>query len=204
MKNKYEDIKMIELEDKIYITDVFINHLYNTDKTVGVIANKHLVEYILDELISLDETSIKEIDLVDYMRINEYVISVNDDGHIICVPIEDYVVLDDMDTVYIDMDGDIGQDTIDYCVNEDKEVVLFGEEDDECENCLFCDGNCKVNDVASTSTASYSVNGKPVSKEEYEDKMAELDSVFREHMDNILSDYSDFVDEMNNWRRLFD
>ena len=201
-KNKYEDIKMIELEDKIYITDVFINHLYNTDKTVGVIANKHLVEYILDELISLDETSIKEIDLVDYMGINEYVISVNDDGHIACVPVEDYVILDDVDVVYIDMDGDIGQDTIDYCINEDKEVVLFGEEDDECENCLLCDANCKVNDIA--STASYSVNGKPVSKEEYEDKMAELDPVFREHMDNILSDYSDFVDEMNNWRRLFD
>lgn len=38
------------------------------------------------------------------------------------------------------MDGDIKQDVIDYCVNEDKEVILFGQEDDcdgdcDCENC---------------------------------------------------------------------
>ena len=34
------------------------------------------------------------------------------------------------------MDGDISQDIINYCVNEDKEVILFGQEDD-------CDGDCK-------------------------------------------------------------
>ena len=138
-KNKYEDIQMIDLEDKVDdIISIYINRLYHTDKTVGVVVNKEIAEYILDILIRLDETSIKEIDLVDYMNIDEYLVSVDDDGYITCVPIEDYVVLDSTDIFYIDMDGDIKQDVIDYCVNEDKEVILFGQEDNcdgDCENC---------------------------------------------------------------------
>lgn len=136
-KNKYENIQMIDLEDKVDdIISIYINRLYHTDKTVGVIVNKEIAEYILDNLIRLDETSIKEIDLVDYMDIDEYLVSVDDDGVITVVPIEDFCVLDKTDIFYIDMDGDIEQDIIDYCVNEDNEVILFGQEDN-------CDGDCK-------------------------------------------------------------
>ena len=130
---------MIDLEDKVDdIVEIYINKLYHTDKTVGVIVNKEIAEYVLDNLIRLDETSIKEIDLVDYMNIDEYLVSVDDNGVITVVPIEDFCVLDKTDIFYIDMDGDISQDIIDYCVNEDKEVILFGQEDDcecDCENC---------------------------------------------------------------------
>lgn len=140
-KNKYEDIQMIDLEDKVDdIISIYINRLYYTDKTVGVIVNKEIAEYILDNLIRLDETSIKEIDLVDYMEVNEYLVSVDYGGVITVVPIEDFGILDKTDIFYIDMDGDIEQNIIDYCVNEDKEVILFGQEDNcecdrECENC---------------------------------------------------------------------
>ena len=138
-KNKYEDIQMIDLEDKVDdIISIYINRLYHTDKTVGVIVNKEIAEYILDNLIRLDETSIKEIDLVDYMEVNEYLVSVDDGGVITVVPIEDFGILDKTDIFYIDMDGDIEQNIIDYCVNEDKEVILFGQEDN-CE----CDGECE-------------------------------------------------------------
>ena len=138
-KNKYEDIQMINLEDKIEdIISIYINRLYHTDKTVGVIVTKEIAEYILDSLIRLDETSIKEIDFVDYMNIDEYLVSVDNNGVITVVPIEDFGILDKTDIFYIDMDGDISQDIIDYCVNEDKEVILFGQEDDcdcDCKNC---------------------------------------------------------------------
>lgn len=118
---------MIDLEDKVdNIISIYINRLYHTDKTVGVIVNKEIAEYILDNLIRLDETSIKEIDLVDYMNIDEYLVSVDDNGVITVVPIEDFGVLDKTDIFYIDMDGDIEQNIINYCVNEDKEVILFG------------------------------------------------------------------------------
>lgn len=151
-RNKYEDIQIITLDDKVEdIIEIYINRLYHTDKTVGVIVNKEIAEYIMNELLTLDETSVKEIDLVDYMNINEYLVSVDDNGAITVVPIEDFVVLDKTDIFYIDMDGDIEQDIIDYCVNEDKEVILFGQEDD-CE----CDGecdNCPAHDEAYLHTS---------------------------------------------------
>lgn len=128
---------MIDLENKVEdITDIFINRLYHTDKTVGIVVNKEIAEYILDILIRLDETSIKEIDLVDYMNVDEYLVSVDDGDVITVVPIDGFGVLDKTDIFYIDMDGDISQDIIDYCVNEGKEVILFGQEE-------YCDGDCK-------------------------------------------------------------
>ena len=172
---------MIDLEDKVDdIVEIYINKLYHTDKTVGVIVNKEIAEYILDNLIRLDETSIKEIDLVDYMNIDEYLVSVDDNGVITVVPIEDFCVLDKTDIFYIDMDGDISQDIIDYCVNEDKEVILFGQEDD-CDS----DGeNCEWHDVTTTSSTSYKVNGKKVTKEEY-DKAVEDISGFLNFVNKI-------------------
>ena len=140
---------MLDLEDKVEdIKDIYIDRLFSTDKTVGIIANKEFVEYILDCLIRYDETSVKESDLVDYMNINEYILSVNDDGYITCVPIEDFGVLDKTDIFYIDMDGSIKQDVIDYCVNEDKTVILFGQKDDDC------DGDCE-NCACMNSDESY-------------------------------------------------
>ena len=138
-KNKYEDIQIITLNDKVDdILAIYINRLYHTDKTVGVIVNKEIAEYIMEELLALDKTTVREIDLVDYLDTNEYLVSVDDFGEITVVPIEDLDVLNKTDIFYIDMDGDIKQDVIDYCVNEDKEVILFGQEDD-CE----CDGECE-------------------------------------------------------------
>lgn len=162
---------MIDLEDKVDdIISIYINRLYHTDKTVGVIVNKEFAEYILDNLIRLDETSIKEIDLVDYMNIDEYLVSVDDGGVITVVPIEDFGILDKTDIFYIDMDGDISQDIIDYCVNEDKEVILFGQED----NCDY--ENCNCHDMATSSSASYEVNGKEVTKEEYDKAVEDISS----------------------------
>ena len=156
MKNKYKNIKMLDLEDKVDdIVEIYINRLYNTDKTVGVIVNKEIAEYILDILIRLDETSIKEIDLVDYMNIGEYLVSVDDNGVITVIPIEDFGVLDKTDIFYIDMDGDIEQNIINYCVNEDKEVILFGQEDDECDG--KCE-NCSAHDEIYLYTSD-DVNG---------------------------------------------
>lgn len=190
---------MIDLEDKVDdIVEIYINKLYHTDKTVGVIVNKEIAEYVLDNLIRLDETSIKEIDLVDYMNIDEYLVSVDDNGVITVVPIEDFCVLDKTDIFYIDMDGDISQDIIDYCVNEDKEVIMFGQEDD-CDS----DGeNCECHDVTTTSSTSYKVNGKKVSEKEYYDKLANVEAKFQKHMGIVLNDYSDFIDEMKNWKDL--
>ena len=163
---------MIDLDDKADISDIYIEHLYKTDKTVGFVAGKELAEYALQNVINLDETSVKEINFIDSFDIGEYFISVNDEGHIVAAPINEFYVLDDIDIIYMDV--------IDYCVNENKEVILFGETDDKDCECV----NCKH----TSSTANYFINDKAVSKEEYEDAMAKIDAR-----------YQDFRDEMNKW-----
>lgn len=144
-ENKYEAIDMLDLNDKVEdIIDIYISRIYHTNKTVGIIVNKEFAEYIMWNLLDFDDTSVKEIDLVDRLNTNEYLVSVDNDGYVTVLPIEEFKIIDNTDILYIDMDGDIEQNIIDYCVNEDKEVILFGQEDDErngdCENCPAHDG----------------------------------------------------------------
>lgn len=143
---KYEDMDIINVDEYEDIVDIFLDRLFSTDKTVGIVVNKEFAEYITSVLLKIPETSVKEIDFIDWYKTNEYLVSVDNDGYVTAIPVDDVIVLDSTDIVYINMDGDIKQDIIDYCVNEDKEVILFGLTDDcgcdsECKNCTGHDYN---------------------------------------------------------------
>lgn len=194
-KNKYEDIQMIDLEDKVDdILDIFINRLYHTDKTVGIVVNKEIAEYILDELVKIDETSIKEVCFVDNININEYLVSVDDNEWIRVIPVDNHSVIDDVDIVYIDMDGDISQDVINYYVNKDKEVILFGQKDDGCDDECTCP-ECKY-------SATYKLNDKEVDKDEYEKAIKDIKEKYLDGIRDMLLKYYEIQDEMNEWRKL--
>lgn len=194
-KNKYEDIQMIDLEDKVDdILDIFINRLYHTDKTVGIVVNKEIAEYILDELVKIDETSIKEVCFVDNININEYLVSVDDNEWIRVIPVDNHSVIDDVDIVYIDMDGDISQDVINYYVNKDKEVILFGQKDDGCDDECTCP-ECKY-------SATYKLNDKEVDKDEYEKAIEDIKEKYLDGIRDMLLKYCEIQDEMNEWRKL--
>ena len=143
-ENKYETIEMLDLEDKAEdIVDIFIDKILETDKTVGLIANREIAEYLMDFLLDIDEISIRKINLPNDSENDEFFVSVTDDGELTVVPIEEFSVLDSTDIFYIDMDGDIEQNIINYCVNWDKEVILFGQAEDDCDG--DCE-NCSVHD----------------------------------------------------------
>lgn len=136
---KYEDMDIINVDEYENIVDIFLDRLFSTDKTVGIVVNKEFAEYITSVLLKISETSVKEIDFIDWYKTNEYLVYVDNDGYVTAIPIDDEIILNDVDIVYIDMDGDIKQDVIDYCVNEDKKVILFGLTEDcdsDCENCI--------------------------------------------------------------------
>ena len=125
---------MIDLDNKeMDIAEVYINHLYNTEKTVGIVANKEIIEYIMTELFVLDEVSVNLVDLSDTLASKEYMITVDNNGVMNVVP---FCVgfADEVDIVYIDMDGDVRQAIINYFVNNDKEVILFGQNDNDCDD----------------------------------------------------------------------
>lgn len=69
-----------------------------------------------------------------------------------------------------------------------------------------CDGdceNCSSYDLENTDE-SYSINGKSVSKEEYDEKIAELDEIYQNHIKRVMTDWVNFYDDMEQWRKLLD
>lgn len=194
---------MIDLEDKAEdIIDMFVSSLRELEKTIGLIADKELVEYAMECIFSNCYTSAKYIDLTSDEDI-EHIIYVEADGSVTVFPIEKYVDIDLVDTVYIDMDGAVNQDIVNYCVNADKEVILFGQADD-CE----CDGdceNCSANEteLSLDTTASYKVNGKSVDKKTYEKAIENIEEKYLDGIRDMLLRYCEIQDEMNEWRKMF-
>lgn len=98
--------------------------------------------------------------------------------------------------------------TKDYCYEvsvEDDEI----ESDCECEHCC-CDNSCASNDNPSISehkrsdvSATYKVNGKYVTKEEYESFVTRIEDNYLDNMKQMLIAYSDAMDEINEWRKFF-
>ena len=141
-KNKTPEVKenlnIITVDDYPELAYKFIHHLYHTDKTVALIAGRDLVEYIFDEVMDLDETSIWRVDLTDDDPDIEYMLSVTDEGYVTVIPLDDYGDLYDADIFYIDMDGSVSQDVIEECKDLEKEIILFGITDECDENCEDC------------------------------------------------------------------
>lgn len=159
-KNIVDILTFDEIED---IVDIFIDKVYHTDKTVALITNKELVEYAMDILLNDDCITVKRVDLELDSEYAEYMISVDDDGYMVIQPVEYY---DDkyfmgIEYAFVDMDGCVEQMTIDNLLDRNVEIVLFGYEDDACgcDECDECCDDCKK---------GFTVNGKPVSKEEFD------------------------------------
>lgn len=168
MENKYEDIEMIDLDNKeMDIADIYIEHIYNTEKTVGIVANKEIIEYIMMDLFRLDEVSVNLVDMSDTLASKEYMITVDNNGVMNAVP---FCVgfADEVDIVYIDMDGDVRQRVIDYFVNNDKEVILFGQKDNDCdgncENCSFNESDKDKYEIHTSEDVDGNIHGFNASK----------------------------------------
>ena len=75
-------------------------------------------------------------------------------------------------------------------------VLVFGFEEDEIN-----DGDT---DVATTSTdGNYFVNGEKVTKEVFDKKLEEFENKYLDNVRDMLLNYCEFMDEMNEWSKLF-
>ena len=68
--------------------------------------------------------------------------------------------------------------------------------DEECDCECPCDCHKENKEIAPTS--SYTINGKPVSKEEFDKKYAKIVNSYRENMRSTLLDYCSWMDEVND------
>lgn len=205
-KNIVDILTFDEIED---IVDIFIDKVYHTDKTVALITNKELVEYAMDVLLNDDCITVKRVDLELDSEDVEYMISVDDDGYMVVQPVEYYddKYFNGIEYAFVDMDGCVEQMTIDALLNRDVEIVLFGYED-EC-GCDECKCACKKDEKPTATTSSvsksatYKINNKEVSKEEFDKKYEEFEEKYMDNIRDMLLSYCEFMDEVNDWRKLF-
>ena len=68
------------------------------------------------------------------------------------------------------------------------------DEDCDCE----CPCDCHKEDKDLFTTYSYTINGKPVNKEQFDKKYDEIRGKYENNIKRMLVDYADFMDDINN------
>ena len=222
-KNIVDILTFDEIED---IVAIFIDKLYHTDKTVALITNKELVEYAMDVLLENSYITVKRVDLELDGEDVEYMISVDDGGYMVVQPVEYYddKYFNDIEYAFVDMDGCVEQTTIDNLLDRDVEIELFGYEDEcGCDDCDDREEGFTVNGrpvskeefdnyvsqfkhdekPTTTSKESYFINGKSVDKSEFDKKYEEFEEMYLDNIRDMLLSYCEFMDEVNEWRKLF-
>ena len=87
------------------------------------------------------------------------------------------------------------QKDIEKLAVDDCPVLVFGFEDEEIEDTELAN--------TSTSTASYTVNGKSVTKEEFDKKYEEFENKYMDNIRDMLLNYCDLMDRFNDWQKMF-
>ena len=217
-KNIVDILTFDEIED---IVVIFIDKVYHTDKTVALITNKELVEYASDEWLDDDCITVKRVDLELDGEDVEYMISVDDDGYMVVQPVEYYddKYFNDIEYAFVDMDGCVEQMTIDNLLDRDIEIVLFGIDECDCDECkkgFIVNGRPVSKEEfdkyvsqfkhdekpTTTSTATYRVNDKEVDKDTFECALSDIEDRYLDNVRDMLLGYCEIMDEMNEWRRL--
>lgn len=217
-KNIVDILTFDEIED---IVDIFIDKLCHTDKTVALITDKELVEYAMDILLNDDCITVKRVDLELDSEDAEYMISV-DDGYMVVQPIEYYddKYFNDIEYAFVDMDGCVEQMTIDNLLDRNVKIVLFGIEDEcNCDECDDCEEGFAINGKpatkeefdkyvsqfrhdekqTTTSKESYFINGKSVDESDFDKKYEEFEEMYLDNIRDMLLNYCNFMDEVNDW-----
>ena len=57
--------------------------------------------------------------------------------------------------------------------------------------------------ATSTTKSTYKINNKEVSKEEFDKKYEEFEEMYLDNIRDMLLGYCEFMDEVNEWKRLF-
>lgn len=111
---------------------------------------------------------------------------------------------------YIDDESSVVY-VLDNCSSEvlkhlDSECIFeVGIDDDEC-NCECSECACKKDEkptTTSTTKSTYKINNKEVSKEEFDKKYEEFEEMYLDNIRDMMINYRTFLDEVNDWRKLF-
>ena len=178
---------------------------------ISVYGKYDVIKDILEDLIASGVSIANEIELQDYDVAHydkEFVLYLTKNG----VNVEKtYDVESD---AYLSGSADISfihEDCNSKLIKyvDSKTIYEFGYDeedsiDDEC-SCDECECSCKKdeNPTTTTSNSVYKVNGKEVSKEEYEKVLDKFSDKYMDSVQDILLNHLEFIDEMRNFAKLF-
>ena len=199
MKNLYFD----NFEDLVCVIADKFDELYKENfEDIAVIAKPDEAKEIFKELICIGY----DICNITYERIDwdgyddEYILSMNHDGiWIEKFKKEDDKYLTDESTITYILDN-CSSKVIPYCKGKIVYEVTVGVDEDDCD-CSECD--YKKDEKPSTTKESYFINGKSVDKSEFDKKYEEFEEMYLDNIRDMLLNYCEFMDEMNEWRKLF-
>ena len=157
---------------------------------------REILGRLLDEIEDLWVDADSENELL-YKVENEVVITIAYDGMVFVEEAKVNGVIksnEDCSLAYF-YDG-LGKKDLDILEENAESILVFGFEYDDCEG-------CKSEDSELTITASYSVNGKEVTKAEFDKKYEEFENKYLDNVRDMLLNYCEFMDEMNEWQKLF-
>ena len=218
MRNLYFD----DFEDlACAVTDTYDALDYNDEEDVVIIAKYEEARQIIKELLCLGY-DIHSVEIHDDLWENydaEYVISLYDNS-IWCEPMlrENGYIEEYAPVIYV-LDN-CSSKVIPYC--KGKIVYEVTVDDDECD-CDDCEDGFTINgkhatkeefdDYVSqfkhdekpttTSKESYFINGKSVDKSEFDKKYEEFEEMYLDNIRDMLLNYCNFMDEVNDWKSRF-
>ena len=203
MKNLYFD----DFEDLACdIADTYDTLNYDEEEDIAIIAKYEEARQIIKQLLCLGY-DLHSVEIHDDLWENydaEYVISLYDNS-IWCEPMlrENEYIEEYAPVIYV-LDN-CSSKVIPYCKGKNVYEVTVGIGDDEC-SCDECECACKKDEKATTTTTSkstYKINNKEVSKEEFDKKYEEFEEKYMDNIRDMLLSYCEFMDEVNEWRKLF-
>ena len=203
MKNLYFD----DFEDLACdIADKFDELNKEEFEDIAVIAKPDEAKEIFKELVCMGY----DICNITYERIDwdgyddEYVLSMNHDGiWLEKFKREDGKYLTDESTITYILDN-CSSKVIPCCKGKNVYEVTVGidEDDCDCDDCSEC--ACKKDEKPTTTTksATYKINNKEVSKEEFDKKYEEFEEMYLDNIRDMLLRYCDLMDNFNYFLKI--
>ena len=96
---------------------------------------------------------------------------------------------------------DCSSKIIPLCEDSDLYFVNFDEEsdyDENCDGCCSCDCCCSDRENVNAEESFYSINGKAVTKAEFDEKYEEFYEKYERHTRSFLNKYRELMDDLNN------
>lgn len=199
IKNKYENIEILDLEDEDELIDRFCDVIidYDNGQIASIVGRSDLINYVFTMLLCKGYT-VGKIFFDPYDNECDYCLSVDSDCNV-SIDLVDYLnKFDNKTVVFVNMDN-ADQCVIDYCIGMDKRVYLFeidGESDEyDCELC-DCKDNCHEYNGTTDDGAEFHISVK--GDLNLDEAIAKLDEV-EARMERI----NESLSEMDIFRKLF-